>query len=98
MSSPLDNRIRSIAREEATTLLGVPGGVQVAASSAPTAEQMQQQITDLYEHLHLAATNITRLEERVEALEKAPGQTDQEERPVARRTARKSGGTTPTPE
>lgn len=72
MSSPLDNRMRVIAREEAGALLGIPGGVQEVAESAPTAEQLQEQLTDLHEHLHLAATNITRLEERVEALEKAP--------------------------
>ena len=72
MSSPLDNRMRVIARAEAEALLGVPGGVQEVAESAPTAEQLQEQLTDLHEHLHLAATNISRLEERVEALEKAP--------------------------
>jgi prefoldin subunit 5 len=87
MSSPLDNRIRSIARSEATALLGAPGGVQVAASSAPTASQMQQQITDLHEHLHHAAATISRLSDRLDALEKAAGQTD-----TARRTARKTSG------
>lgn len=89
MSSPLDSRMRAIAREEATALLGVPGGVQ-AAGSTPTAEQLQEQITDLHEHLHLAATNITRLEERIGVLEKAPGQANQGDRPTARRTARKA--------
>lgn len=98
MSSPLDGRIRAIAREEATALLGVPGGVQAATNSAPTPEQMQQQITDLHEHLHHAATTISRLEARVGALEKAAGQTDQEDRPTAKRAPRKTGGTTPTPE
>ena len=98
MSSPLDNRMRNIAREEATALLGVPNGVEVAAGSAPSAEQLQEQITDLHEHLHVAATNVTRLEERVEALEKAAGVTDQEDRPAARRAARKTSGSTPTPE
>lgn len=93
MSSPLDGRIRAIARAEASALLGVPGGVQAAAST-PTAEQLQEQLTDLHEHLHLAATNITRLEERVEALEKSGKQTDQS----ARRVARKTGGATPAPE
>jgi len=93
MSSPLDGRIRSIAREEATALLGVPDGVQ-AAASVPTAEQLQEQLTDLHEHLHLAATNIARLEERVEVLEQAGKQTDQ----VPRRTPRKAGGATPAPE
>lgn len=98
MSSPLDGRIRAIAREEATALLGVPGGVQAATNSAPAPEQMQQQITDLHEHLHHAATTIARMEGRISALEKAAGQTDQEDRPTARRTSRKTSGTTPTPE
>lgn len=98
MSSPLDGRIRAIAREEASALLGVPGGVQAAAGSAPTAEQLQEQITDLHEHLHQAATTITRLEDRVAALEKAAGQADQEERPTARRVARKASGAAATPE
>lgn len=93
MSSPLDGRIRAIAREEAGALLGVPGGVQAVTGSAPTAEQMQQQITDLHEHLHVAATNISRLEERLGALENAGKQADQ----ASRRVTRKTGGTT-TPE
>lgn len=88
MSSPLDSRMRAIARQEAEALLGVPSGVQVAAGSEPTASQMQQQITDLHEHLHHAATTISRLETRLGALEKAVGQTDQEERPTARRATR----------
>jgi hypothetical protein len=85
MSSPLDSRMRAIAREEAGALLGVPDGTQ-----APTSEQMQQQITDLHEHLHHAATTISRLEQRVETLEKAAG-VDQEDRPTARRSTRKTG-------
>ena len=88
MSSPLDSRMRAIARQEIEALLGVPGGVQVAASSEPTDSQMQQQITDLHEHLHHAATTISRLETRLGALEKAVEQTDQEDRPTARRATR----------
>lgn len=98
MSSPLDSRMRAIARAEASALLGVPGGVQTAADSAPTAEQLQQQITDLHEHLHVAATTIGRLEQRIDVLEKTAGQTDQEDRPTSRRVARKASGTTPAPE
>lgn len=71
MSSPLDARIHAIAREEATALLGVRSGVQAADGSAPTAAQLQQQITDLHEHLHHAATTIKRLEDRIDSLEKA---------------------------
>lgn len=98
MSSPLDSRMRNIAREEAGALLGVPGGVQAAGDSAPTAEQLQEQITDLHGHLHLATTRLSGLDARIEALEKAAGQADQEDRPSARRTPRKTGGTAPTPE
>jgi hypothetical protein len=82
MSSPLDNRIRTIARDEAAALLGAPG-----AGAAPAPDQMQQQITDLHEHLHHAAATISRLSDRLDALEKAAGQTD-----TVRRTARKTGG------
>lgn len=95
MSSPLDGRIRSIAREEAAALLGVPGG---ASAATPSPEQMQQQLTDLHEHLHHAATTISRLEARVGALEGAAGQSEQEERPTVKRAPRKASGTTPTPE
>lgn len=97
MSSPLDSRMRAIARQEAEALLGVPDGMQ-GAPSAPTAGQLQEQLTDLHEHLHQAATTISRLESRIDALEKASGQADLEDRPTARRTARKTSGTTPTPE
>ncbi len=65
--SALDGRIRHLAREEATALLGVghPSG-----STDGTAD-LQRQITDLHEHLHHAATTIARLDKRVDALEAA---------------------------
>jgi uncharacterized membrane protein YccC len=85
VSSPLDQRMRAVAREEAQALLGVPS----ATGPAPSAEQMQEQITDLHEHLHLAVTTIGRLEARLDALEKRSGQTDPEQAP-ARRTRRKT--------
>ncbi len=84
MSSPLDGRIRSIAREEVNALLGVPGGVQEVAEPGPTVEQLQEQIDGL--------------RDRLDALEKAPGATDQEDRPSARRASRKTNGSAPTPE
>lgn len=90
--SALDGRIRHLAREEAAALLGVPSGVPAAADSTSTDEQMQQQITDLHEHLHHAATTIKRLEARVDVLEKAAGQPDPQQRPAGRRTARKGVG------
>jgi hypothetical protein len=82
MSSPLDNRIRTIAREEASALVGAPDGI-----ATPTPEQMQQQITDLHEHLHHAAATISGLSARLDVLEKVAGQAD-----TARRTARKTTG------
>jgi len=90
MSSPLDSRMRAIAREEAAALLGTPDGARADGTSTPAAEQMQQQITDLHEHLHHAATTISKLSARLDALEKAAGRKEQEEQPTARRAARKA--------
>lgn len=88
MSSPLNGRIRSIAREEAATLLGgAPVSAALADGLTPT-QDLQQQITDLHEHLHHAATTIKRLEDRIDVLERAAGQAEQQ-RPAVRRTARK---------
>ncbi|HSE08472.1 MAG TPA: hypothetical protein VLB29_07385 [Nocardioidaceae bacterium] len=95
MSSPLDGRIRKLAREEVTTLLDSiksPSAEMTAVAKPVQAGELQQQITDLHEHLHHAATTISRLEARVDALEKAAGQTDQQQRPAGRRTARKDAG------
>lgn len=86
MSSPLDGRIRSIAREEAAAAVQ---GVGVLTTTALDTQNLQQQITDLHEHLHHAATTISRLEARIGVLEKAAGPTDQEQT-VVRRTRRKT--------
>ena len=82
MSSPLDGRIRSIAREEAAVLLGgapADGGTD----------------TDLVAALDLKVTELTvmvkRLEARLDAVEKAAGQADQEARSATRRTRGTSG-------
>lgn len=85
MSSPLDGRIRKLAREEAAALAGH------TADGAPGLDGLQQQITDLHEHLHMAATTIKRLEDRIDVLEKTAGQPDPQ-RSVGRRTARKDTG------
>lgn len=81
--SALDGRIRKLAREEAALALSGQ------TTDGPPSD-LQQQITDLHEHLHHATTTIKRLEDRVDALEKTTGQTDQEQRPTARRAARKT--------
>jgi phage shock protein A len=87
--SALDGRIRTLAREEAAALLGVPSAIPAADESVPTAAQLQQQITDLHEHLHHAATTIKRLEDRLDNLEKTAGHATQEQS-LARRTRRKA--------
>lgn len=88
MSSPLDGRIRKMAREEAEDVVRSVG---VPTTTAVDVQGLQRQITDLHEHLHHAVTTISRLEARLDALEKANGQTDQEAaRPAMRRT-RKAG-------
>lgn len=70
MSSPLDGRIRSIARDEAQQAIQSVG---VLDTTARDAQGLQRQITDLHEHLHHAATTISRLEKRIDALEAAAG-------------------------
>lgn len=82
MSSPLDGRIRKLAREEAEALAGH------TADGTPGLDGLQQQITDLHEHLHQAATVIKRLEDRIDVLEKTAAQPEPQ-RSVGRRTARK---------
>jgi len=83
MSSPLESRIRMLAREEAATLLGV---------GTPTPDRSTD--TDQVAALDLKVTELTRLVKQVDArldvLEKATGQTGQEERPAARRTRKAS--------
>jgi hypothetical protein len=73
MSSPLDGRIRKLAREEAANALVTPA----TAPDSDRVAELQQQITDLHEHLHHAATTIKRLEDRVDLLEKAPSAGEQ---------------------
>lgn len=83
MSSPLDGRIRKLAREEAAALNGGQNDV---------VPNLQQQITDLHEHLHQAATVIQRLEHRVALLEKTPPVGEQVKMASRRGTARKETG------
>lgn len=82
--SALDGRIRALAREEAAALLGVPSSTKSDAGSKPTATQLQEQIKDLHEHLHHAATTIKHMEERLDALEKTATA------PAPRRASRKT--------
>lgn len=88
MSSPLDGRIRALAREEAAQVVRAVG---VLDTTTLDTQGLQQQIADLHEHLHHAATTIKRLEDRIDALEKTAGHTSQEETPtLPRRTRRKT--------
>lgn len=80
MTSPLDGRIRNIVREEIQAAGGDTDGDGHAG--------LQQQMTDLHEHLHIAATRIKHLEDKLEALEDAQRAPD-EELPAPRRTRRK---------
>jgi hypothetical protein len=92
----LQDRIRSAARDEVARALGKTP----VETAAPGPADLQQQITDLHEHIHLAVTTIRRMEARVEELEKtaaeltadAPEQkapAPSQEAPAERRTTRK---------
>lgn len=70
MSSPLDGRIRALAREEATALLGV---------ATPTTGTGTGQLAALTEE-------VAELRARLDALEKTAGQAGQEVRSAVRRT------------
>jgi cell division septum initiation protein DivIVA len=87
MSSPLDGRIRKLAREEVTALLDSiksPSAEMAGVGKPVQGGELQQQITDLHEHLHHAATSIKRLEDRIDALEKTSSAT------AVRRATRKA--------
>lgn len=85
MSSPLDGRIRALAREEAAEAIR---GISIPNTPDLDTQGLQQQITDLHEHLHHAATLISRLEARLDALE-AAAKTEAPES-ISRRTRRKT--------
>lgn len=82
MSSPLDGRIRAMAREEATTLLANSTPDRASAGADRTAE-LEKELTEL-------RATVKRFEERIQAVENAAAQADQEARP-ARRTRGTSG-------
>lgn len=83
MSSPLDGRIRALAREEATALLGVGTPTAETGAGVDRMTSLDQKVTEL-------SATVKRLDARLDALEKAAGQTDQEGRPTARRTRKTS--------
>jgi len=87
MSSPLDGRIRKLAREEAASMFTTPA--TAADLNIDRVAELQQQITDLHEHLHHAATTIKRLEDRVDVLEKTASVSEQAKTVSRRGTARK---------
>jgi hypothetical protein len=82
MSSPLDGRIRTLAREEAAALLqGTPVGADPADSDR--AATLEKEVADL-------RAIIQRLDARLDAMEKTIRQTDYEARPATRRTRKAS--------
>lgn len=83
MSSPLDGRIRALAREEAASLLGNPTPNRGAAGSDRVAE-LEKELTEL-------RATVKQFEERLQAVEKPAGQADQEARSATRRTRGTSG-------
>lgn len=89
MSSPLDGRIRALAREEAERAVR---GVGVLNTTELDTQGLQQQITDLHEHLHMAATAIKRLEARVDVLEKTLSASEQPKTVSRRSAVRKESG------
>ncbi|HEX9832555.1 MAG TPA: hypothetical protein VGA66_05605 [Mycobacterium sp.] len=95
MSSPLDGRIRKLAREEAASMFATPETATAADFNVDRVAELQQQITDLHEHLHVVATTIDRLGKRIDALEAAAGPVNADApggapRPRARRTSREA--------
>lgn len=80
MSSPLDGRIRAIAREEAAAARdGEP-----SSTSADRIAALEAAATSLH-------GTILRLEARLDALEKAAAQTVDGERTAVRRTRKTTG-------
>ncbi len=91
MTSPLDGRIRALAREEAAQAIQ---NASVPQTAAVDTQGIQQQITDLHEHTHHLATIIKKLEDRIDALEKTaqtPIEPTAEQVSTQRRTRRKPG-------
>lgn len=83
MSSPLDGRIRKLAREEAAVLLGgAPAGSDNTDTDRVAA--LEAAVTGLH-------GTVLRLEARIDALEKTSAQADQETRSATRRTRGTSG-------
>lgn len=71
MTSPLNERIRSLAREEAAALIGV-GTPAPGSADADRVTALETEVVDL--------------RARLDALEKGAGQTNLEARPAVRRT------------
>jgi ubiquinone biosynthesis protein UbiJ len=81
VSSPLDGRIRKLAREEALAVTA-PGSDPTLVNTTHTAA-LEKEVAEL-------RAVVQRLDTRLEALEKTAGQTEQEERPATRRTRKAS--------
>lgn len=82
MSSPLDGRIRKLAREEAIALASAPPAAANSVDPDRVAA-LEVEVADL-------RGAVKTLYTRLDAMESATGQTDQEARPAARRTRKPS--------
>ena len=85
MSSPLDSRMRAIAREVAEAV-AAGGPVQVLEATGP------DRLTALEKEVADQRATILRLEARLDAAAQTTGGTDPEAKPTGRRT-RKTAGT-----
>lgn len=83
MSSPLDGRIRKMAREEAIALLG-DSKPDLAITGPDRVAELEMELTEL-------RATVQRFEERLQTVEKPVGQADQEARSATRRTRGTSG-------
>lgn len=82
MSSPLEGRIRALAREEAASILGTAPSADSSGSDRVAA--LEAAVTSLH-------GTLLRAEARLDDLEKTTEQTGQEQRPTARRTRKAAG-------
>ncbi|WP_460071060.1 hypothetical protein [Streptomyces sp. YKOK-I1] len=82
MSSPLDGRIRSVAREEVAAALGSSPAAPADSADADRVAALEKEVVSLW-------ASVKSLTNRLDALAKTPTDVSPETRPAARR-ARKA--------